>query len=117
MNLLVGAATIGLILAPLALGVFLSYRLYRWLDLTVDGSFGLGAGVVAALLVRHMPPVAATALGTLAGVLAGATTGFLHTRLRVSALLAGVLTSTALYSVILFIMGSGNLSLASADSL
>jgi len=116
-NLLVGAATIGLILAPLALGVFLSYRLYRWLDLPVDGSFGLGAGVVAALLVRHMPPLAATALGTLAGVLAGATTGFLHTRLRVSALLAGVLTSTALYSVILFIMGSGNLSLASADSL
>ena len=117
MNLLVGAATIGLILAPLALGVFVTYRVYRWLDLTVDGSFGLGAGVVAALLVREVPPMAATALGTLAGAVAGATTGFLHTRLQVSALLAGVLTSTALYSVILFVMGSGNLSLASADTL
>ncbi len=117
MNLLVGAATIGLILAPLALGVFISYRLYRWLDLTVDGSFGLGAAVVAALLVGDMSPVTATAAGTLAGAAAGAITGLVHTRLLVSVLLAGVLVSTALYSVILFIMGSGNLSLASADSL
>jgi putative tryptophan/tyrosine transport system permease protein len=116
-NLLVGAATIGLILAPLALGVFLSYRLYRWLDLTVDGSFGVGAAVVAALLVRDMPPSAATTVGAVAGVAAGALTGIMHTRLRVSPLLAGVLNSTALYSVILFIMGSGNLSLASSESL
>jgi putative ABC transport system permease protein len=116
-NLLVGAATIGLILAPVVLGVFISYRLYRWLDLTVDGSFGLGAAVVAALLVRDVSPVIATAAGTLAGATAGALTGVLHTRLQVTVLLAGVLMSTALYSVILFIMGSGNLSLASADSL
>jgi putative tryptophan/tyrosine transport system permease protein len=116
-NLLVGAATVGLILAPLALGVFLSYRLYRWLDLTVDGSFGLGAAVAAALLVRDVSPVTATVAGTLAGAAAGAVTGLLHTGLLVSVLLAGVLTSTALYSVILFIMGSGNLSLASSHTL
>jgi putative ABC transport system permease protein len=116
-NLLIGAATIGLILAPLALGVFVSYRIYRTLDLTADGSFGVGAAVVAALLVRGTPPLAATGLATLAGVVAGGITGVLHTRLLVSALLAGVLTSTGLYSANLFIMGSGNLSLASAESL
>lgn len=117
MNLLIGAATIGLILAPLALGVFVSYRIYHTLDLTADGSFGVGAAVVAALLVREAPPVAATAIATIAGVIAGGFTGVLHTRFRVSALLAGVLTTTALYSVNLFIMGSGNLALGSAESL
>ncbi len=116
MNLLIGAATLGLILAPLALGIFISYRIYDILDLTADGSFGVGAAVGAALLVRQVPPLAATAIATLAGVVAGSITGLLHTRLLVSALLAGVLTSTALYSVNLFIMGSGNLSLASAES-
>jgi putative ABC transport system permease protein len=116
-NLLLGAATIGLILAPLALGVFLSYRVYRTLDLTADGSFGIGAAVAAALLVRGAPPLAATAIATLAGVVAGTVTGVLHTRLLVSTLLAGVLTSTALYSVNLFVMGSGNLSLTASRNL
>jgi putative ABC transport system permease protein len=116
-NLLIGAATTGLILALLGLGVFLSYRVYKMLDLTADGSFGVGAAVTAALLVRQVSPLAATALGTLAGVVAGAITGILHTRFLVSILLAGVLTSTALYSVSLFVMGSGNLSLGSAESL
>ncbi len=117
MNLLIGAATLGFLLTPLALGVFISYRIYHTLDLTVDGSFGLGAATVAALLVIHVPPLVATALGMLAGVMAGFLTGAIHTRLRVGTSLAGVLTSTALYSVILFIMGSGNLSLASSDTL
>jgi putative ABC transport system permease protein len=115
-NLLIGAVTIGLILAPLALGVFISYRVYHTLDLTADGSFGVGLAVIAALLVRGVPPIPATALATVAGVIAGAITGVLHTRFRVTPLLAGVLTSTALYSVSLFVMGSGNVSLAAADS-
>ena len=117
MNLLIGAVTIGLILALLGLGVFISYRIYDTLDLTADGSFGLGGAVVASLLVREMNPLLATALATLAGVAAGGITGILHTRFLISALLAGVLTSTALYSVSLFVMGSGNLNLASTDSL
>jgi putative ABC transport system permease protein len=116
-NLLIGAVTIGFILAPLGLGVFISYRICRALDLTADGSFGVGAAVVAALLLRHLPPVVATAVGVLAGAMAGAITGALHTRFGVNASLAGILNSTGLYSVILFIMGSGNLSLASAPSL
>lgn len=117
MNLLIAAATTGLILALLGLGVFISYRIYSTLDLTADGSFGVGAAVVAALLVRGTPPLAATAMGTVAGIAAGSVTGILHTQFKVGTLLAGVLTSTALYSVSLFVMGSGNLSLASADSL
>jgi putative tryptophan/tyrosine transport system permease protein len=116
-NLLIAATTTGLILALLGLGVFISYRIYDTLDLTTDGSFGVGAAVVAALLVRGLPPVLATLVGTLAGIVAGSITGILHTRFKVSTLLAGVLTSTGLYSVSLFVMGSGNLSLASAESL
>ena len=117
MTLLIGAATIGFILALLSLGVFVSYRIYDTIDLTADGSFGAGAAVAGALLVREMHPLSATALATLAGVLAGAVTGVIHTRFRVQAILAGVLTSTALYSVSLFVMGTGNLSLASTRSL
>ena len=99
MNLLIGAVTIGLILAPLALGVFITFRVFRTLDLTADGSFALGAAVVAALLVRGVSPVLATLAGVVAGVVAGFVTGVLHTRFQVSPLLAGVITSTALYSV------------------
>ena len=117
MNLLIGAATIGLILALLGLGVFISYRIYDTLDLTADGSFGVGGAVVAALLVQGVHAFPATAIATIAGILAGTISGLLRTRFLVSALLAGVLTSTALYSVNLFVMGSGNLSLASSESL
>ena len=116
MNLLIGAVTIGLILAPLALGLFVGYRVYNTLDLTADGSFGLGAAVVAALLVQDVPPIAATLMATIAGVGAGVVTGLLHTRLLVSALLAGVLTSTALYSVNLFLMRGGNVALTTAET-
>jgi putative tryptophan/tyrosine transport system permease protein len=115
-NLVIGAVTIGLILALLGLGVFLSYRVYHLVDLTADGSFGIGVAVAAALLVKGVPPLLATLAAVVAGVLAGGITGFLHTRFMVNALLAGVLTSTALYSVCLFIMG-GSLSLASAPTL
>jgi putative tryptophan/tyrosine transport system permease protein len=115
-NLLIGAATIGLILAPLAIGVFLSYRIFNTLDLTADGSFGIGAAVAAALLVHGASPVTATALAAVGGAVAGTITGLLATGLLVTPLLAGVLVSTALYSAILFVMGTGNLSIASADN-
>lgn len=117
MNLLLGALTVGLVLAPLALGIFISYRVHRTLDLTTDGSFGVGAAAVAALLVRGAPPLAAVVLSAFAGVGAGIVTAVLYRRLRVSPLLAGVLTTTAIYSVNLFVMGGGNLSLASVESL
>ncbi|HEU5042386.1 MAG TPA: hypothetical protein VFT84_16280 [Gemmatimonadales bacterium] len=115
MNLLIGAVTIGLILALLGLGVFVSYRIYHTLDLTADGAYGIGAAVAAALLVHGWSPFVATFAAVLAGAVAGGITGLLRTKLMVNALLAGVLASTALYSVCLFVMGSGNLSLAATD--
>jgi putative ABC transport system permease protein len=116
-NLLIGAATIGFILALLGLGVFVSYRIYHTLDLTADGSFGVGAAVAGALAVSGVHPLAATGAAVAAGAAAGALTGLVHTGLLVTALLAGILTSTALYSVSLFVMGSGNLSLAASETL
>lgn len=114
MNLLVGAVTIGLILALLALGVFLSYRVFGLLDLTTDGAFGVGAATAAALLTSGWPPVAATLLGAWAGGMAGLVTGMMHTRFGLNALLAGILTTTALYSGNLYIMGGGDRPLAGA---
>jgi putative tryptophan/tyrosine transport system permease protein len=111
MNLAVGALAIGLLISLLALGVFVALRVLHRTDLTADGAFGVGAAVAAAALVRGLSPWTTTLLGLVAGSLAGVTTGLIHTRLRTDMLLAGILTSTALYSVILYVMGGGDLSI------
>jgi putative ABC transport system permease protein len=116
-NLLLGAVTIGLILSLLALGVFLTYRVFGLLDLTTDGAFGVGAATAAALLSHGWPPAAATAIGGWAGAMAGLVTGMVHTRFGVNALLAGILTTTALYSGNLYIMGGGDRSIANVPTL
>jgi putative tryptophan/tyrosine transport system permease protein len=116
-NLLIGAVTIGLILSLLALGVFLTYRIFGLLDVTTDGSFGVGAATAAALLSHGWPPAAATAIGAWAGAMAGLVTGLAHTRFGVNALLAGILTTTALYSGNLYIMGGGDRSVAGVPTL
>ena len=109
MNLLVGALAMGLLLSLATLGVFVSFRVLRLIDLTVEGAFGIGAAAAATSLVRGVPPAIATLVGAAAGAMGGLGTALLHTRLRIDALLAGILTSTALYSVILYIMGGGEL--------
>jgi len=111
-NLLLGALAVGLMWALLSLGTFLSFRVFRSLDLTTEGAFVTGGSVACALLVRGMSPPAATALGALAGAGAGALTGIIHTRFRVDVVLAGILVMTALYSVNYWTMGGGNLPLA-----
>lgn len=108
MLLLVGALTIGLILALLALGVFISFRIFEFPDITADGSITLGAGVAAVLLVGGADPLTATATAFGAGVIAGATTGIIHTRFGINKLLSGILVMTALYSINLHIMGRSN---------
>lgn len=108
MLLLVGALTIGLILALLALGVFISFRIFEFPDITADGSITLGAGVAAVLLVGGADPFVATATAFGAGVIAGATTGIIHTRFGINKLLSGILVMTALYSINLHIMGRSN---------
>jgi putative ABC transport system permease protein len=111
-NLLIGAATVGLILAFLSLGIFISFRVLRSLDLTTDGSFTTGAVVGGAALAGGTSPWAAALAGALAGTACGVLTGSIQTRLRVDVILAGILVTTALYSIHIWVMGSGNLSLA-----
>ncbi len=111
MSLLLGALTIGIILALLAIGVFISFRIYDFPDMTAEGSITLGAAVASVLLVSGVNPVIATLAALLAGSVAGATTGIIHTQFNVNGLLSGILTMTALYSVNLHIMGRSNIPL------
>ncbi|MDR2381465.1 MAG: ABC transporter permease [Bifidobacteriaceae bacterium] len=101
----------GLIYALLALGVFLTYRILNLADLTVDGSFTTGGGVAAILIYHGLNPYLATAAGVAAGALAGLVTALLHTKLKIDALLASILTMIALYSINLRIMGGPNVGL------
>jgi putative ABC transport system permease protein len=111
MTLLIGSWTVGFILAILAIGVFVSFRIFAFPDITADGSFTLGAAVAGALISAGYDPWGATGVAMLAGSVAGGTTGVLHTRFRINGLLAGILVSTALYSVNLHVMGRSNIPL------
>ena len=106
-----GAIEIGLIFGLVALGVFLSFRIINFPDLTVDGSFPLGGAVAAALIVAGWNPFAATGAALLAGGAAGMLTAWLNVRLRIMQLLASILVMIALYSVNLRIMGKPNVAL------
>lgn len=108
---MLGSIDLGLIYGLMALGVYLTFRVLDFPDLTVDGSFTLGAAVTASGILGGLDPLLATAMGTLAGALAGLVTGLLHTKGGINPLLAGILTQIALYSVNLRIMGKANLSL------
>ena len=117
MTLFIGATTIGLILALLALGVYLSFRIFNLADITADGSITFGASVTAMLLVHHSSPVLATLAGFFAGMIAGAVTGVLHTKFKINSLLSGILVMTALYSVNLHVMGKSNVPLLNEATL
>lgn len=95
----------GLAYGILVLGVYLTFRILDYPDLTVDGSFPLGAAIAATAITKGIHPVYATLLGFLGGAMAGTVTGFLNTKLKISGLLAGILTMTGLYSVNLRVMG------------
>jgi putative tryptophan/tyrosine transport system permease protein len=117
MLLLISALTIGLILSLLALGVFISFRIFDFPDITAEGSITLGGAVAAALIVGGVHPLTASAAAFVAGTLAGTTTGVLHTRFKINSLLSGILVMTALYSVNLHIMGKSNVPLLSERTL
>jgi len=117
MTLLIGSITIGLVLALLALGMFISFRIFDFPDITAEGSFTFGAAITAALIVAGTNPVLATVLAFVGGMLAGATTGLIHTRFNINPLLSGILVMTALYSVNLHVMGKSNVPLLSEDTL
>ncbi|WP_156290109.1 ABC transporter permease [Oceanobacillus salinisoli] len=108
---LFGAVESGIIYAIMALGVYLTFRVLDFPDLTVEGSFVTGAAVAAFSIVNGIPPIVATLLAAAAGFLAGCLTGILHTKGKINSLLAGILMMTALYSINLRIMGQPTLSL------
>lgn len=116
LDLLVPTVAQGLLWAVMALGVYVTFRVLDIADLTVEGSFPLGAATAAALLAAGYGPMAAVAAAAVAGMLAGIITGVLHTKMKIPALLAGILTMIALYSVNLRIMGKANLSLLGVDT-
>ena len=114
---MLGAVSQGILWGIMVLGVFITYKLLDIADLTVDGSFALGGCVCAVLVVGGMDPTLAIIMAMLAGMVAGAITGFLHTVFEIPAILAGILTQIALWSVNLRIMGKSNTPLLRVDTL
>ena len=117
MTLLIGALTLGLILALLAFGVYVSFRIFNMPDITAEGSVTLGASVAAAMIVGGHGATVATAAGVVAGMAAGTVTGVLATKCNINKLLSGILVMTALYSVNLHVMGRSNLPLLDQTTL
>lgn len=101
----------GLAYGLVAVGVYLTFRVLAFPDLTVDGSFPLGGAVAAVLIINGVNPWLATIAALVAGMCAGLVTSVLNTRLRINALLAGILMMVALYSINLMIMGRSNIPL------
>jgi len=110
-SILFGAVELGLIYAIMVLGVYITFRTLDFPDLTVDGSFTLGAATAAVLIAGGYSPWLGLAIAPLMGVLAGICTGILHAKFKITPLLAGILSMTALYSVNLRIMGKANVPL------
>jgi putative ABC transport system permease protein len=117
MTLLIGALTMGFILALLALGVYLSFRIFNIPDMTAEGTVTLGASVAAVMMVNHYNPVLATLIAALAGTVAGTVTGLLATKFKINALLSGILVMTGLYSINLYVMGRSNVPLLETTTL
>ncbi len=113
----IGAIETGLLYGFLSLGVYLSFRVLKFPDLTVDGSFPLGAAVVATLITQGVNPWIATIIAMVAGALAGLCTAFLSVRFNILNLLASILTMIALYSINLRIMGRPNVPLLNQPTL
>lgn len=118
MNLVafLGAIEIGLVFGLVGLGVFLSFRVLNFPDLTVDGSLPLGAAVAASLIVDGVDPFLATGIAVLSGAIAGLVTAFLNLRFGILHLLASILTMIALYSINLRIMGRPNVAIIGAPT-
>lgn len=113
---LLGSVEIGLVYALVAFGVYLSFRVLNFPDLTVDGSFPLGAAVAATLIVKGVDPYLASLAAVAAGALAGLVTAVLNLRFGILHLLASILTMTALYTVTLRVMGGPNVPLLMVDT-
>ncbi|WP_428768665.1 ABC transporter permease [Treponema sp. HNW] len=112
-----GAASQGILWGIMALGVFITFKVLDFPDLTVDGSFALGGAVGAVLVSHNADPLVSLAAAFIAGSFAGAVTALLHTKLKIPGILAGILTMIALYSVNIRIMGKANIPLLGVTTL
>jgi putative ABC transport system permease protein len=107
----------GLVFGIMALGVYITFKVLDFPDLTVDGSFPLGAAVASIMIFNGGNPFLALCLAAAAGIAAGCITGFLNTRGKITGLLSGILTMTALYSINLRIMGRANVTLLNSRTI
>lgn len=114
---LLGSFESGIIFAIMALGLYLTFRILDFPDLTVDGSFTTGGSVAAVMIVNGYSPLLATFVAVLAGFVFGSLTGILHTKGKINALLSGILSMIALYSINLRIMGKANIGLLDEETI
>ena len=111
MDVVLNALEQGLLFALVAMGVYITYKILDFPDLSVDGTFPLGASISAALLINGVNPWISILIATIGGAIAGSITGFLHVKLKISNLMSGILVMMGLYSVNLRIMGKSNIPL------
>ncbi len=114
--ILQGAISLGLIWGIMTIGVFITYRVLDYADLTVEGSITTGGAIAATMITLGYNPFLATFMATLGGCMAGIVTGLLHTQLKIPALLSGILSMIGLYSINIQIMGKATVSLLKVDT-
>lgn len=117
LSIVIGFTEQGLIYGVLVLGLYISYKILNFPDLTVDGSFPLGAAVTAVMITMDINPWLTVLVSFVAGALAGLCTGLIHVKLRISDLLSGILVMTGLYSINLVIAGKSNLPFFERDTI
>ncbi|HFU4011415.1 TPA: ABC transporter permease [Streptococcus suis] len=115
--MIVSTISQALLWAILSLGIFMTFRILNFPDMTTEGSFPLGGAVAVTLLTQGVHPVLATGAAVLAGCLAGLVTGLLYTKGKIPTILAGILVMSSCHSVMLFIMGRANLGLLNTTTL
>ncbi len=116
MELWIGAVNLGILYAFMAIGTYITYKLYSFPDITIDGTFTTGAAVASVMIVDGWNPLLVLPFAFGVGSLAGFITGFIHTRFKIEGLLAGILVMSGLYSVNLHIMGKSNIPLLNNDT-
>lgn len=117
MDMIISAFSQGTIWAVMGLGIYITFRILNAPDMTTEGAFVLGGAIGAQMLYFNIDPFTTLLISFLAGMAAGAITGFLVTRLKINPLLAGIITMTGIYSINLKIMGKANMSLSTVTTL
>ncbi|HIH1074897.1 TPA: ABC transporter permease [Streptococcus agalactiae] len=117
LDIILSGISQGLLWSIMAIGVFITFRILDIADLSAEGAFPMGAVVCALCIVNDINPIVATIAGMLGGMLAGLVSGFLHTKMKIPALLTGIITLTGLYSINLLVLGRSNVSFALKNTL